>query len=265
MKEKIFELVVDIREIPNDKLEENTGQIPDVPKNPRKITKERYQALLKSCRESPEMERLNELVVYPLGGAFIVISGNHRLRARKELKWQRSLCKVLPEDTPKEKLREYVMKENIHYAQNDDEILKDLWNLQELNEWDVPFDVMTKKVAEYSRKIESPIYVPTGDPIDDVATLYEETEVLEMQEQIRAADIPDDIRELLMKSAERFRRFNFDRVAEYYSQCEDETVRALMERTAMVVVDFKQAIEKGFVVLADDVMNEYMKEYEDEI
>ena len=36
-----FELKVEVREIPLSQLSENTGQIPDVPKNPRKITKEK--------------------------------------------------------------------------------------------------------------------------------------------------------------------------------------------------------------------------------
>ena len=36
-----------------------------------------------------------------------------------------------------------------------------------------------------------------------------------------------------------------------------------MERTAMVIVDFKQAIENGFVVLTDEITQEYLREYEE--
>ena len=35
-----FDLRVDVREIPLSQLSENTGQIPDVPENPRKISDE---------------------------------------------------------------------------------------------------------------------------------------------------------------------------------------------------------------------------------
>jgi uncharacterized ParB-like nuclease family protein len=142
-----FELKVEVREIPISLLSENTGQIPDVPKNPRKITKEKFDALCDSIRKSPEMKVLDEVHVYPFNGRYIVISGNHRYKAYKKLGWENILCKVLPEDTPKEKLREYVMKENMHYAENDDALLNQ-WNLKELADWRVPVKIKSKKAKE---------------------------------------------------------------------------------------------------------------------
>ena len=142
-----FELKVEVREIPISLLSENTGQIPDVPKNPRKITKEKFDALCDSIRKSPEMKVLDEVHVYPFNGRYIVISGNHRYKAYKKLGWENILCKVLPEDTPKEKLREYVMKENMHYAENDDALLNQ-WNLKELADWRVPVKIKSKKTKE---------------------------------------------------------------------------------------------------------------------
>lgn len=142
-----FMLNVEVREIPISMLSENTGQIPDVPKNPRKITKEKFDALCDSIRKSPEMKVLDEIHVYPYNGRFVVISGNHRYKAYKKLGWINVLCKVLPEDTPKEKLREYVMKENMHYAENDDALLNQ-WNLKELADWRVPVKIRSKKQKE---------------------------------------------------------------------------------------------------------------------
>ena len=142
-----FELKVEVREIPLSQLSENTGQIPDVPKNPRKITKEKFDALVESIRESPEMKVLDEVRVYPYNGRYVVISGNHRVKAYRKLGWQNVLCKILPEDTPKKKLREYVMKENMHYAENDDALLN-AWDLKELAEWRVPVKIKTKEKKE---------------------------------------------------------------------------------------------------------------------
>ena len=139
-----FELKVEIREIPIGMLSENTGQIPDVPRNPRKITKEKFDDLCESIRKSPEMKVLDEIRVYPFNGRFVVISGNHRYKAYKKLGWENVLCKVLPEETPKEKLREYVMKENMHYAENDDKMLNS-WNLKELADWRVPVKIKAKE------------------------------------------------------------------------------------------------------------------------
>ena len=87
-----FMLNVEVREIPISMLSENTGQIPDVPKNPRKITKEKFDALCDSIRKSPEMKVLDEIHVYPYNGRFVVISGNHRYKAYKKLGWINGTC-----------------------------------------------------------------------------------------------------------------------------------------------------------------------------
>ena len=142
-----FELHVEVRELPIGMLSENTGQIPDVPRNPRKITKEKFDDLCESIRKSPEMKLLDEIRVYPFNGRYVVISGNHRYKAYKKLGWENVLCKILPEDTPKEKLREYVMKENMHYAENDDKLLNN-WSLKELADWRVPIKIKAKKQKE---------------------------------------------------------------------------------------------------------------------
>ena len=75
-----FDLKVEVREIPIGMLSENTGQIPDVPRNPRKITKEKFEDLCESIRKSPEMKVLDEIRVYPFNGRYVVISGNHRYK-----------------------------------------------------------------------------------------------------------------------------------------------------------------------------------------
>ena len=135
------QLKVKVVEIPINLIEENVGQIPDVPANPRRITDEAFELLKKSIDESPEMKELDEVKVYPYNGKYIAIGGNHRLRAYKELEWKKVLCKVLSEDTPKVKLREYIMKENMQYAQNDPYKLQS-WEKAELDDWGVDVPVM---------------------------------------------------------------------------------------------------------------------------
>ena len=173
-----FELKVEVREIPISLLSENTGQIPDVPKNPRKITKEKFDALCDSIRKSPEMKVLDEVHVYPFNGRYIVISGNHRYKAYKKLGWENILCKVLPEDTPKEKLREYVMKENMHYAENDDALLNQ-WNLKELADWRVPVKIKSKKAKEVP-EVE---FTQVLDETHNYIVLYFDNEVDWLQAQ----------------------------------------------------------------------------------
>lgn len=140
-----FELKVEVKEIPIGKIFENTGQIPDVPENPRRITDEDFELLKKSIQESPEMKNLDEVKVYPYKGNYIAIGGNHRLRAYKELDWKNVLCKVLPKDTPKEKLCEYIMKENMQYASNDPYKLQN-WDKEQLLDWGVDVPMMESNI-----------------------------------------------------------------------------------------------------------------------
>lgn len=131
-----FDLKVVVKDLPIDQVFENTGQIPDVPENPRRITDEDFELLKKSIQESPEMKNLDEVKVYPFEGKYIAIGGNHRLRAYKELEWKNVRCKVLPADTPTEKLCEYIMKENMQYASNDPYKLES-WDKDKLADWGV--------------------------------------------------------------------------------------------------------------------------------
>ena len=149
-------LNVVIKELPIELLEENIGQIPDVPENPRRITDEDFQLLKKSIEESPEMKSLDEVKVFPLGDKYIAIGGNHRLRAYKELKWKKVLCKVLPENTSTEKLQEYIMKENMQYASNDPYKLKS-WDKDQLKDWgvDVPMMESDINVDEFFENLDN--------------------------------------------------------------------------------------------------------------
>lgn len=151
-----FDLKVEIKELPIDKVVENIGQIPDVPTNPRRITDEDFELLKKSIKESPEMKNLDEIKVYPYKGQYIAIGGNHRLRAYKDLDWQNVLCKILPKNTPKEKLCEYIMKENMQYASNDPYKLQD-WNQEQLEDWgvDVPMMESNIDIDEFFNDLDS--------------------------------------------------------------------------------------------------------------
>lgn len=141
------ELGIQTTEIDINLLDENTGQIEGVPTNPRKIPRDKFTALVRSIRNSPEMRELDELVVMPHEGRFVVISGNHRLRAYKHLKWEKVLCKVLPKDLPTEKIREYLLKKNLQYAQNDDRMLS-AWDIKEISAWDIPVKAMKDATDE---------------------------------------------------------------------------------------------------------------------
>lgn len=124
----------EIKNIPISKLQCNTGQIDGLPKNPRFIKDYRFEALKKSIQDAPEMLNLRELLVFPFKDKYVVIGGNMRLKACKELGHTEIPCKILPENTPVAKLREYTLKDNNAFGETDWDALNE-WNKEELAEW----------------------------------------------------------------------------------------------------------------------------------
>lgn len=127
--------MADIKNINIKDLEVNRGQIVGLPKNPRFIRDERFAALKKSIEDAPEMLSLRELLVYPYEGKYVVIGGNMRLRACRDIGYAELPCKVLDEQTPVLKLREYSIKDNEAFGQNDWDILANEWDTEELQNW----------------------------------------------------------------------------------------------------------------------------------
>lgn len=124
-----------LKNIKISQLQCNTGQIDGLPRNPRTIKDARFEALKKSIQDAPEMLNLRELLVFPHNDKFVIIGGNMRLKACKELGFKELPCKVLDENTPVEKLREYAIKDNIGFGDDDWDALGQDWDFAELEGW----------------------------------------------------------------------------------------------------------------------------------
>ena len=128
----------------------NKGQIEGLPANPRLIKDDRFNKLVKSIQDLPEMTEARDLLVYPHNGEYIVIGGNMRLRAYQELGWKEVPCCILPEDIPVEKLREIVIQDNNPFGETDWNMIANEWDVEELKDWgvDLPADWNTPEAEE---------------------------------------------------------------------------------------------------------------------
>ncbi len=131
----------------------NEGQIEGLPKNPRTLKGAKFEKLKKSISENPEMLNLRELLVYPftepdnsvneMKVKYIVIGGNMRFLACKDLGIEEVPCKVIPSSTPLHSLKAYVIKDNNAFGEWDFDLLANEWDLQDLKDWglDVNFSI----------------------------------------------------------------------------------------------------------------------------
>lgn len=113
----------------------NIGQVKGLPKNPRFIRDEKYKKLVQSIKDDPEMLELRELIVYDTDDpslGYVVVGGNMRYRAMKELGYKEVPAKVLHPGFPIEKMRRIILKDNSSFGETDFQLLIDEWSMDEI-------------------------------------------------------------------------------------------------------------------------------------
>lgn len=141
------------------KLVENNGQIEGVPRNPRQWSKEDVEKLKTSIQETPELLEARGCIVYPMGDKYVVLGGNMRLTACKQLGYKEVDCAILDEGTTADKLREIVIKDNGSFGQWDFDMLANEWDDLPLGDWGIDMaSTVEEKVAKIEKeKIEADV------------------------------------------------------------------------------------------------------------
>lgn len=119
-------------------LVQNTGQIPGVPANPRQWTKKEIDKIAKSLQETPELFEARPIIVIPWEGKYIILGGNLRYEGCKRNKDKDAPCFIIPEDTPVDKMKEIIIKDNGSFGEWDYDALGNLWDDLPLADWGVP-------------------------------------------------------------------------------------------------------------------------------
>ena len=148
-----------------NKLKNNTGQIEGLPKNPRLLKDDKFKKLVKSIKDDPEMLQLREVIAYELNNELIVIAGNMRLGACKELGLKEIPVKILPQDTTVEKLKAYTIKDNLGYGEWSWDDIANEWDMEQLEGWGMDLPVFDYKEIEAE---EDDFDVPDGGIETDI-------------------------------------------------------------------------------------------------
>lgn len=128
--------------LPISKLRNNTGQVDGVPANPRTISTDDYQKLIDSIKDDPEYLEHEMPHVIKHGDVYVVLNGNQRLRALKELGYKEVPVTIYPDDTPPDVIKARIIKSNHGYGKDDMDMLGNEWSDMPLDDWgiDLPDD-----------------------------------------------------------------------------------------------------------------------------
>lgn len=112
---------------------------------------------------------------------------------------------------------------------------------------------------KYSTKIESPIYEPKNQK-PHIIELVDKSKTQRLIREIDASNLPIEEKQFLIDAARRHLVFNYEKIADYYAHSSKE-MQTLMEKSALVIIDFEKAIQLGYVKLCDDIRTQYLEEY----
>ena len=136
-------------------LVQNTGQIPGLPANPRQWTKAEINRIAKSLRETPELFEARPIIVTQYAGKFVILGGNLRYEGCKRNKDKDAPCFIIPDDTPIDKMKEIIIKDNGSFGEWDFDSLANEWGDLPLTDWGVPvFDGVGEEKQDEPEVVE---------------------------------------------------------------------------------------------------------------
>ena len=114
-----------------DTIKVKLSQIKNNPNNPRIIKDDKFQKLVRSIQEFPQMLELRPIVV---NDDMIVLGGNMRLRACKEA-GLKEVPVIKASQLTEEEQRAFIIKDNVGYGEWDWEMVANEWDAELLIEW----------------------------------------------------------------------------------------------------------------------------------
>ena len=112
---------------------------------------------------------------------------------------------------------------------------------------------------KYTSKIEAPIYEPKNKK-PHILELCNKSKTHQLIREIGSSKLSYEEKTFLVDAARRHNVFNYEKIADYYAHSNPE-MQHLMERSALVIIDFEKAIEYGYVRLCDEISKQYLEEY----
>ncbi len=195
----------------------------------------------------------------------VIIAGHTRFKASKKLGLKEVPC-IVSDDLTEAQIKAFRIADNkvSELATWDEELLS--LELEQLAEMGYDLELTGVEMDEldellddedeqeddkYTSKIDVPQYEITGEcPSLDELVDCEKTD--ELIKAIQNSNVSEQEKAFLLKAATRHEVFDYAKIAEYYAHADNE-MQALMEDSALVIIDYADAIRNGYSNLYLDI------------
>jgi hypothetical protein len=109
----------------------------------------------------------------------------------------------------------------------------------------------------YSKKIKSPTYEPSNQK-PNIIEIVDTSKTMQLIREIQDSSLDKEEKEFLIEAARRHSVFNYEKIADYYAHSSPQ-MQYLMEKSALIIIDFEKAIQLGYVRLCEKIQEEYLE------
>jgi hypothetical protein len=193
----------------------------------------------------------------------VILAGHTRYKALKKL--GRDEAEVIVRDgLTDEQKRKYRLLDNKtnELAEWDFDLLAEELDGLNFDGFDFGFDIGEPKNGtknQYTKAINLPQYEPTGAKFA-ASQVYDASKVRDLICEIENSGVSSEEKDFLKAAAWRHCVINFEKAAELYANASPE-MQGLMEHSALVIIDYDNAIANGFTKLTaalDELMDDDM-------
>ena len=178
----------------------------------------------------------------------VIVIGHCRALAAEKLGMKEVPCVCVDDLTPEQVNALRIVDNKSNESPWDFDVLHDELAELDLRDFDFSFIADEKKENPYTNKIKIPQYEVHGEQ-PSLDELYDTDKTDDLIAEIKISGVSEAEKQFLIEAAKRHTVFNYRNIAEYYAHASCE-MQQLMERSALVIIDYDDAIANGYMKLS---------------
>ena len=191
----------------------------------------------------------------------VIVAGHTRWKAALKLQLEEVPC-VVADDLSPEQIKAFRLADNkvaeLAYW-NEEALAKELEEIADIDMSAFGFDGEESDLGDemeddtYTAAVNLPQYEVTGKK-PTIAEMLDTEKADTLIAKIQGSGVSEEEKAFLIRAAHRHNVFNYGNVAEYYAHATPE-MQALMEESALVIIDVGNAIANGYATLMGEVLD----------